>query len=73
MSTMKNDHLDGLSIILLLVLCASWGLQNVAIKLSAADISPVMQSGIRSVGASILVGLWIVLQREPLFELDGTL
>lgn len=70
---MKKDNLDGLSIILLIILCASWGLQNVAIKLSADDISPVMQSGIRSVGAGVLIWLWIILRNKPLFEPDGTL
>lgn len=70
---MKKNHLDGLSIILLVILCVSWGLQNVAIKLTAADISPVMQSGLRSVGASLLVVLLIILRRKPLFEADGTL
>jgi drug/metabolite transporter (DMT)-like permease len=49
------------------------GGQQVAIKLTAADISPVMQSGIRSVGATILVGFWIVLRGRPLIERDGTL
>jgi len=68
-----KSHLDGLSIILLTVLCASWGLQQVAIKLSAADIAPIVQSSIRSGGAMVLVGLWVFLRRKPMFEKDGTL
>ena len=53
----QKNHLDGLAIVALLILCVSWGAQPVAIKLIAADISPVMQSAIRSIGATILVGL----------------
>ena len=58
----QKKHLDTVAIVALLILCVSWGVQQVAIKLVAADISPVMQSGIRSIGATILVGLWIILR-----------
>ena len=69
----SKSHLDGLAIFALLILCMSWGGQQVAIKLAAADISPVMQSALRSIGATVLVGLWVVLRRKPLIVFDGTL
>ena len=69
----RKSHLDGLAMAGLLLLCMSWGGQQVAIKLIAADVSPVMQSAIRSIGATVLVGLWSILRREPLFVRDGTL
>ncbi len=69
----QKNHLDGIAIAALFILCISWGGQQVAIKLIAADISPVMQSGIRSIGATILDGLWLVLRGKPLIERDGTL
>ena len=69
----QKNHLDGLAIGALLILCLSWSGQQVAIKLIAADISPVMQCAIRSIGATILVGLWTISRRVPLFERDGTL
>ncbi len=68
----RKNHLDGIAIAALIILCISWGGQQVAIKLTAADISPVMQSGIRSIGATILIGLWILLRGKPLIEHDGT-
>ncbi len=68
-----KTHLDGLAISALMILCVSWGGQQVAIKLAAADISPVMQSALRSIGATVLVGLWVVLRRKPLIVFDGTL
>jgi drug/metabolite transporter (DMT)-like permease len=58
---------------MLVVLCASWALQQVTIKVASDGVSPALQSGIRSVGATVLVWMWMVLRREPLLERDGTL
>ncbi len=41
----------------MVVLCMTWGLQQVAIKLAAADIAPVMQASLRSGIAALLVAL----------------
>ena len=68
----QKSHLDNLSIAALLVLCISWGAQQVAVKLIAADVSPVMQAAIRSNGACIVVGLWMLSRRQALFDRDGT-
>jgi drug/metabolite transporter (DMT)-like permease len=69
----KKDALDFTAMAILVVLCASWGLQQVAIKIANYGISPILQSGIRSIGASILVGIFMLVRREPLLERDGTL
>ena len=69
----QKKHLDGIAIAALLICCLSWGGQQVAIKLIAADISPVMQAAIRSIGATLLVGLWAIFRGEALLERDGTL
>lgn len=58
---------------LLVVLCAVWGVQQVAIKVANGGISPLFQSGLRSLGATVLVGLWAYGRRVPLFRRDGTL
>lgn len=58
---------------ILFVLCASWGLQQVAIKVAHHGVSPVLQSGIRSVGATVLVLIWMAVRRESILERDGTL
>jgi drug/metabolite transporter (DMT)-like permease len=56
-----------------MVLCtALWGLQQVAIKLAAADVSLVMQSGIRSVLATALLLAWARWRGIGLFGHDGT-
>ena len=57
----------------MLVLCALWGFQQVAIKLAAADVSLVMQGAIRSAIATALVLVWARAKGIALFERDGTL
>ena len=69
----KKDALDRTAILVLVILCASWGLQQVTIKIANQGISPVWQSGIRSIGATILLLIWMAVRRQPLMEKDGTL
>ena len=69
----KSRVLDLKAIVLLTILCASWGLQQVTIKIANQGVSPVLQSGIRSIGAAILVLIWMAARREPIFKNDGTL
>lgn len=69
----QHQTLDLVAMLVLLVLCASWGLQQVSIKIVNQGISPLIQSGIRSAGASFLLVIWMLVRREPLFQKDGTL
>jgi len=71
--TKKNQTLDITAMAILLVLCISWGLQQVTIKVAISGVPPLMQSGIRSVGATILIWIWMTVRRETLLERDGTL
>ncbi|MEW5420644.1 DMT family transporter [Amorphus sp. 3PC139-8] len=58
---------------LLVILCASWGLQQVAIKLALVDFPSLTQMAIRYAGALILVLLWAFARGVPLFRRDGSL
>lgn len=58
---------------LVVVLCAIWGVNQVAIKFGNAGISPLWQSAIRSAGGAILVLGWAWFRGIPIFERDGTL
>ena len=69
----KKDHLDVLAVSTVLILCLSWGVQQVVIKLTLVDISPVMQAAIRSIGAMVILAGWALIRRDPLFVRDGTL
>jgi drug/metabolite transporter (DMT)-like permease len=69
----RNQSLDMTAMLTLCLLCASWGLQQVTIKVANQGVSPILQSGIRSIGASLLIWIWMKVRRQPLFEKDGTL
>lgn len=69
----RRSQLDAAAILLMVLLCACWGFNQVAIKLANAGISPILQAGIRSAGSTLLVWLWSRHRRVPLFERDGTL
>jgi drug/metabolite transporter (DMT)-like permease len=69
----QKDRIDFAAMAILVVLCASWGLQQVAIKVANQGISPILQASMRSVGASILLWIWMVVHRQPILEKDGTL
>jgi drug/metabolite transporter (DMT)-like permease len=71
--TSQKQALDVFAMAVLLVLCASWGLQQVSIKIVNQGISPLIQAGIRSAGATILLLIWMVARRESFFQRDGTL
>jgi drug/metabolite transporter (DMT)-like permease len=65
--------LDAKAITLMAVLCAVWGMQQVVLKATAADISPIMQIALRSGVAALLVGLVMVWRGERMSLRDGTL
>lgn len=69
----RRPVLDILAMVLLVVLCASWGLQQVAIKVTNPGVPPLLQAGIRSAGSAALLWIWMALRREPFFKRDGTL
>ncbi len=58
---------------IMVLLCAIWGLQQVAIKLTLAGISPILQVGLRSVIGAVLVFGWARLRGIALFPADGSL
>lgn len=64
--------LDEKAIGLMLMLCVIWGLQQVVLKATAADIAPVMQIALRSGVAALLVGLVMLARGERMSLADGT-
>ena len=72
-TTSKPVKIDIKATFLLIVLCASWGLQQISIKIAVQSIAPSLQGGIRSIGAAILLSLWMIARREKLVSNDGTL
>lgn len=64
--------LDTRAVGLMLLLCAIWGFQQVAIKSTNAAIAPMFQAGLRSVIAAVLLWGWARTRGTPLFQADGT-
>ncbi|MGH7893968.1 MAG: DMT family transporter [Candidatus Binatia bacterium] len=64
--------LDATAFALMALLCMLWGLQQVAIKVAQADVSLLMQAGIRSIVATGLLYVWARARGIALFGRDGT-
>jgi drug/metabolite transporter (DMT)-like permease len=65
--------LDAAAIVLVVLLCLTWGFNQVATKLAMPDIPPLIQAAIRSAGGTVMVIAWALWRREPLWRRDGTL
>src|ERR1700723_2375246 len=57
----------------MLMLCLSWGFNQIAVKLTLPDVPPMLQAMIRSAGALPVLLLIARLRGVRLFERDGTL
>jgi drug/metabolite transporter (DMT)-like permease len=79
MTTTSSTHhhitrpLDAFAAAVVVMLCLSWGFNQVSVKLAIHDIPPLLQGAIRSAGATLLVVAWCKLRGVSLFERDGTL
>lgn len=71
MSTSRQP-IDALAMGLMLLLCMLWGLQQVAMKATAPDMSPLMQVALRSGIAALLVGALMLWRGERMSLRDGT-
>jgi drug/metabolite transporter (DMT)-like permease len=66
--------LDAVAIALLVLLCVSWGFQQVMVKLAFATFPPILQMTLRSAGACAIVVAWcLATGRGALLQRDGTL
>src|SRR6476469_6955689 len=66
-------RLDPLAAAVVVVLCLSWGFNQVAVKLALHDIPPLTQGAVRSVLAAVCVAIWCRLRGMQLLTPDGTL
>lgn len=61
------------AILLVLMLCLTWGFNQIAIKLVLREIPPYTQAAIRSAGALLVILAIAWFRGVKLFERDGTL
>src|SRR5436305_11948090 len=71
--TSAGRPLSAGAIALMLMLCLSWGFNQVAVKLALPDIPPMLQATIRSTGALPVLLLIARLRGVKIFRRDGTL
>jgi drug/metabolite transporter (DMT)-like permease len=71
--TDRKTALDTLAVVSLVVCCALWGVNQVAVKLALAEVPPLMQAALRSLGAALLVFVWSARCGVALWRRDGTL
>ncbi|MFC5695272.1 DMT family transporter [Pseudomonas sp. GCM10022186] len=72
---MKTSRLplDWFACGLMFVLCICWGFQQVAIKLTLDDVPSILQLGIRSGGAALVLGALVLWKEGRGAFADGTL
>jgi drug/metabolite transporter (DMT)-like permease len=61
------------AVALMLMLCLSWGFNQIAVKLALPEIPPMLQALIRSAGALPVLLLIARLRGVKIFQRDGTL
>jgi drug/metabolite transporter (DMT)-like permease len=71
--TERKNHLDGLAVVSLVFCCFLWGLNQVAAKVAIAEVPPLWQAALRSLGGAALVFAWSRARGITLFAADGTL
>jgi drug/metabolite transporter (DMT)-like permease len=67
----QRPAIDPAAAALLVVLCAVWGVGQVAIKVGNQGISPLYHAALRSAGAALLLWAWSAFRGISLLRLDG--
>lgn len=66
-----HKHLDARAMGAMSGLCLIWGFQQIAIKACAAEMAPLLQIGLRSAGAAVLLAIWMARRGERLLWRGG--
>ena len=65
--------LSATAIALMVMLCLSWGFNQIAVKLALPDIPPLLQATIRSAGGVMIIMVVAWFRGVKMFARDGTL
>jgi drug/metabolite transporter (DMT)-like permease len=68
----RKTHLDAFAVSTLVFCCFLWGLNQVAAKAALPEVPALWQAASRSIGGTLLVGLWARWRGIPIFRRDGT-
>jgi drug/metabolite transporter (DMT)-like permease len=69
----RRAHLDSLAVGMLVACCLFWGLQQVLVKATVAEVPPAFQAFLRFAGATVLIVSWCRWRGIALFQRDGSL
>ena len=69
----RKTHLDPVAVALMVACCVLWGLNQVAAKAAMPELPALWQAALRSLGGTLLVGLWARWRGIPIFARDGSL
>jgi drug/metabolite transporter (DMT)-like permease len=72
MTSDRKTQLDAMAVVLLVGCSAVWGLGQVAAKVGLAEMPPLLQAGLRSLGAALLLLAWAAWRGTPVWQRDGT-
>lgn len=67
----RHDRLDTFAVATLALMCVLLGVGQVAMKVANGGISPILQAGMRSGAAAILLALWCLWRGIPIIKRDG--
>ncbi len=68
----RKPQLDSTAVLLLVLCCTLWGMNNVATKVALQDVPPLLQAALRSLGAALLLAAWAKARGIRIWERDGT-
>ena len=68
----SRQPLDAQAIALMLLLCLIWSMQQIALKATAADISPILQIALRSGVGAVLVSVFMKVSGGRVSFADGS-
>lgn len=71
--TDRRHALDPRAVALVVLCTALWGVNQVAAKVALAEIPPLLQAGVRSLGAALLLVAFAQARGLPMWRRDGTL
>jgi drug/metabolite transporter (DMT)-like permease len=72
-ANLPRANVDAFAASIVVLLCLSWGLSQVAMKVASTGIQPVFQAGLRSGIGGLMVVLWCRFRGVALIGRDGTL
>lgn len=72
-TTASGRPLSATAVALMVMLCLSWGFNQIAVKLALPDIPPLLQATMRSTGGLLVLLLVAWVRGVPMFRRDGTL